>query len=325
MAITTPASTATLAKAVDPAVRKSHDDEYKAVEPKIELLFGEISDQQDWNQEEETYFGLGILPVVTEGANYEVDVPIQGYNTVYTPVKYGTLIQVTDEEMRYEHAAITKATSLARKGAKASARRIGKDSASVFTNGFNTSYTSYGDSKPLFSTSHTSSAGLTAQSNASATGITLTESNLETAIVAFVQQLDDRLQAVDCYPTKLIVPTALQKEAVIITKSEKRSGSGDNDVNVYSMNEYVGGMMNVVHNRYLDSNLGGSDTAWFLTGANNKLTWLWGIRPEVQKRNEFEGYRNDTYFWKVRVEYDFGWSDWRNSYGTKGDTLAFAD
>ena len=93
----------------------------------------------------------------------------------------------------------------------------------------------YGDAQPLCSVQHTRKDGGTAQSNASSTGITLSETNLETARLALMNQLDDRGKPMRVGTNKLIlvVPPALEKTAVVATRGEKRSGTANNDINIY--------------------------------------------------------------------------------------------
>lgn len=324
MALVVPSTTAQFSKAIDPAVRKFFVEAYRDEDPGVEKIL-RVGDQIDYNQQEQVIAGLGNLQPVPEAGVYPVDAPLQSFGTTYTPVKYGSVIEISDELIRYDKSAVTKATELSRLRARSAANTVGIEGAGLFNNGFDTAFTSYGDGKPLFSTVHQRADGVGNLSNASATGIPLTEANLETAIIAFRQQLDDRGQPIMQFPDTLVVPLALQKEALIITKSQLRSATGDNDANVYSLTEYTGGGMKVMTWRYLDSQLGGSDTAWFLLDSkNHKVSWKWGVRPEIGARNDTEGYSQDLITWKVRLEASKGWTDYRGSWGSKGDNQAYA-
>lgn len=325
MATTVPSTTSQFGKEIDPAVRKFFVENYKKFDPMVEKVF-RVTDQRDYNEEEQTVFGIGELAQIPEAQNYPVTAPQQGYTTTYTAEKYGNLIELSDQLVRYDKSTLAKAETLARMRSQSAANKVGKLGASVFNNGFDTAFTSYGDNKPLFSTQHTNSTGGSAQSNASATGIPLTEANLETGLIALRQQLSDNGEPVMFMPDCLLVPLALEKEALILTKSSGRPSTADNDTNVYALREYGDSMLTVKAWRYLDSDLGGSNTAWFLADSSQHLvTWKWGIKPEVGERNDYEGYRNDTLIWKVRFEASYGWSDFRGTWGSKGDGVAYSD
>jgi len=91
----------------------------------------------------------------------------------------------------------------------------------------------------VFSTVHTRPDGGSNWSNASSTGITLTEANLETAIIALKQQVTGTggKLAIGSGQVTLVVPETLEKEAVIITGSTKRSGTPNNEIRY--INSYV--------------------------------------------------------------------------------------
>ncbi len=321
---TTPMSTAQFGKAIDPAVRKHFVDAYETLRPATEKIF-KVSTQEDYNELHQNYTGLGGLQVVSQGQTYPTGAPIQSFGTTYTPVKYGEILQLTDEINRYDKSGIAKATKAASMQGNQVSRSVDTNGARVFNQGFNTAYTSYGDAKSLFSTQHTRADGGTAWSNASATGIPLSEANLETGLLALEQVLDDRGQLISISPEKLLVPPALRKTALIITKSEMRSDTADNDLNVYNVREYNGLYVDEVFAwNFLGAYAGGSDTAWFLLAEDHKLNWLWGIKPEIGKYNENYGWANDTLAWKVRYEASTGWDDPRRLFGSKGDNQALA-
>ncbi len=321
MAVLTPALESGNAKLIDPGIKKYFYDIFKELAPKLDRVL-KVETTTEAYQEVSAYAGLGVVPQLDEGETYPEDAVVATYTTTLTPEKYGTLVSVSHELYDDQREKIAGKTEAA---ARALARKIESLGASPFVNGYSTSYTSYGDAKPLFSVSHTRADGGTAQSNASATGITLTDANLETGILAMRTQLDDRGNMKDIVPSTLLVPPALLKEALVITKSEKRSNTGDNDANVYAMSEYTGGMLRVVEWNYLGAAAGGSDTAWYLLDDSAHLvTWLWRERPRIVMAPESVGFKNDIWYWKARFRADFGWYDWRGTWGSKGDGAAYA-
>jgi len=321
MAVITPATESANAKLIDPGIKKYFYDAFKEMSPKLDLVYKTETISEAY-QEVSAYAGLGDIPLIEEGGRYPEDAVMATYTTTLTPKKYGTLIPVTHELYDDQREKIAGKTQAA---ARAMARKIEKLGASTYVNGFDISYTSYGDTKPLFSVSHTRADGGTAQSNASATGLSLTDANLETGLIAMREQLDDRGNMKDIVPSTIVVPPALEKEAITITKSDQKSGTANNDKNVYAMSEYTGGKLRVVVWDYLGAAAGGSDTAWYLLDDSQHLvTWLWRMKPLVYMLNEAVGAENDIWYWKAKFRAVSGWYDWRGTWGSKGDGEAYS-
>jgi len=97
-----------------------------------------------------------------------------------------------------------------------------KNAINSYANGFSTTNTNAGVT--LFNNSHTNLNGDTVDNNID---VALTEANLETGVVTLQEQKaqDGTLAGHD--PAFLLVPTALFKEAMEITKSDLRSGTAD--------------------------------------------------------------------------------------------------
>lgn len=321
-AVSTPATTTANSKLIDPGIKKIWFDEYKQLKPKLDSVF-KVNSMDEAYEEHVSYAGLGEVPEVAEGETYPEDAVLHTYNTTLTATKYGTLIPVTHElwdDQREKIAGKTK------QSARALARKVEKEAASVYNNAFSTSYTSYGDGKPLCSTDHTRADGGSAESNAGSSGAPLTDSNLETAIVAMRDQLDDRGNLLDIVPNTLLVPPALEREAIVITKSDQKSGTSNNDVNAHNMSEYTGGKLNVVVWNYLGSAAGGSDTAWFLLDSSQmEIAWKWREKARIVKLSEAVGAKTDTWYWKARFRAAYGWTNWRGAWGSKGDGSSYSN
>lgn len=253
--------------------------------------------------------GFGKLQETSELGTLDYEDPLKMYSTTYRHKKYTKGFKASDELMEDGQYGVIKKMPEAL--AKSVVFTTEYHAASVLNNGFNTSYTSYGDGKPLFSTGHTRVDGGTNQSNASATGITLGEDNLETANLALEKALNDKGEIVHFMGDTLIVPVDLRKTANIITGSEMRPGTANNDTNVYQ------GAYKVVPWRYLTST-----SAWFLADSNQHLlTWFWRVKPEYKEDYSFNAGASLN---KVRVRFSYGWSDWRGIWGSKGDGAAYS-
>jgi len=316
-----PVTVAANSKLIDPGIKAVLADSYSVLDEKLMKIFKTV-DMRTLSEEFAGYAGLGSIPIVNELGEFSEDAIMHTYDTTLTAFKYGELLSISYELLEDD---LSGAVEKAKYGTRALVRKAEAIGASVFNNGFNTSYTSYGDAKPLFSVSHTRADGGAAQSNASATGITLTEDNLETAILAMRSQLDDRGNLISIVPDTLLVPPALEKEALIITKSSNRSGTANNDANVNNMREYTGGQLKVVVWDFLGAAAGGSDTAWFLlSSTDNQIKWGWRRKPSVKKLEEAVGAKNETAYWKMSFRAAFGWLDFRGAWGSKGDGATYA-
>ncbi len=316
-------TTSQLPNAVDRRVRKHFLDTYPTVEPKLDVVF-KIDTQEDLNEYEQDYQGLGRFQVTAEGEQYKSDNFAEGFQTVYTPSKLTKLVDITMESQKWDKAMITKAENVGAEIARAAADTVEADAASVFINGFSTSYTSYGDAKPLFSNDHTRPDGGTAQRNASASSVAFSADALEVAFNDLRSQKNKRGRLVRAVPRVLLVPPALEAEALRVTKSQARPGVADNDINVHMMREYYGGNIKVIVWEYLGAAMGGSDTAWFVLDTDlHKITWKWAEKPSV-KRDDTTGIQNDTMFFLGMYYASFGWSDWVGTWGSKGDGTTYS-
>lgn len=252
--------------------------------------------------------GFGKMVQTSELGSLDYEDPLTMYKTTYSFLKYTKGFKVSQELLEDDqHNIIMQMPRALAKAVVYTTEDIGAD---IFNNGFNTANTSYGDGKPLFSTAHTRVDGGSNQSNASATGITLGETNLETARLAFENAVDDKGQIRNFTPNTILTGNTLRKTAVILTESNLRPGTANNDVNIYE------GVFNVKVWKYITST-----TAWFLLGSDHKLNFFWRIRPEFKNDYNFDA---DAALYKVRIRVAAGWSDWRSTWGSKGDGGAYS-
>lgn len=320
--VSVPATIAANANLVDPGIKAVLADDFKMLDEKLMKIF-KPEDLRVNSEEFVNYSGLGDIAQVDELEEFGEDAPMYQYKTTVTAKKYGGLMSASYEMLEDDLHGVIGQTRMASRVLMRKGEKLG---ASVFNNGFSTSYTSYGDGLPLFSTAHTRPDGGSNQSNASSTGITLTEANLETGILAMRNQLDDRGNLVSIVPNVLVVPPALEKEALIITKGANRSGTANNDINVNNMKIYTGGMLDIIVWDYLGSAAGGSDTAWFLLSQpQHKISWAWKRKPSVKRLPDAVGAKNETYYWKFDFRAAYAWLDYKGTWGSKGDVSSFSD
>lgn len=301
------ADRASFADLLTPGFRKIFNDRYKEMPMRMNDVFHSEDSEKD-SEKDSAISGFGLAQQTGEGGPVNYEDPVLGYNTTYIHLKYTKGFKITREMFEDDLYSIMKKRPQALGRCM---RRTAENQASlVFIRGFNTSYTG-GDSKPLFSTSHTRADGGTSQSNASATGIVLNEGNLETGIIAMRGQLDDKGQIIEVYPKCLLVPKELRKTAHLIVDSPLRQGTADNDVNPYK-DEF-----DIIDWLYLTST-----TAWFLIDeTTHELNWFWRRKPEFKNDELFD---TEYAVYKSTARWSRGWSDWRGVWGSQGDGNAYA-
>lgn len=304
-----PAIRANFRDTLAPELANVFFDRYN-LEPEVMPTIYKIRTSDRDKETDSAVSGFSLLIQTGELGPLDYEDPNQMYRTVYNHLKYTKGFKVSEELIEDDQHNVIRAMPGAL--GKATKRTQEFYAAKVLNDGFTTTATSYGDGNPLFSTSHPRADGGTAQSNASSTGLTLTEDNLETIRIAARKLLDDKGQRFVSRFDRMILPIDLEKTGMIITKSQLRSGTANNDLNVYV------GMFQVISWEYLTST-----TAWFLQDARNHLlTWYWRIKPEFKQDNAFD---SGAQLYKTRIRFSTGWSDYRGMYGSKGDGAAYSD
>ncbi|MCK9370330.1 Mu-like prophage major head subunit gpT family protein [Candidatus Dojkabacteria bacterium] len=290
---------------LEPGLRKIFDDKFKEI-PEVYSSIFHVDNSSVDVERDSAITGFSLAEETAEGGAIQYENPVQMYDVSYVHKKYTKGFKVSEELMEDDRYSIIK------KKPAALARTMRRTSeylaANVFNNGFSSG--TGGDGKYLFSVSHTRADAGTAQSNASGSGITLTETNLNTALLAMRSQLDDKGMKVGMKADTLIVPAALEKTAAEITNSSLRSGTANNDSNYYK------GMLKVIGWDWLSSS-----TAWFLMDSTqHELNYFWRVRPEFKQDNSFD---TGMALFKARMRCSQGWSDWRGVWGSAGDGASY--
>lgn len=304
------------AELLAPGVRKWIDDAYDAPKSAYQEIFHVETSTKAFEEDVDST-GIGYLEATGEQEPARFADPIQGYVTRYTHQTFRKGIQISKELYDDDQTRLMRKRST---WLGTSAKRTYDYQAfSVFRNGFNTAFTSYGDGKPLFSTNHTRKDGGTAQSNASSTGLVLSDDNLETGLQALRNVVDNAGQLInvgDAGRIVLLVPLALEKTAVRITESELVAGSQNNDINIYR------GKIDVIATRWIGALAGGSNTAWYLIDMGaHQLNFF--MREAFNIDEDYETLTR-TLIMIGNTRFSFGWSDWRGVWGSKGDAQAYS-
>jgi len=187
-----------------------------------------------------------------------------------------------------------------------------KDAFSVYRTGFTTTY---GDGVALFSDSHPLTTAGTADNKLTAK---LAEASLETAIIQLAEIKERDGVQLGRQPFCLLVPTYLYKKASIITQSELRSGTANNDMNVYSSKYNIF----IKTTPYLGTSAGGDDNYWFLLAKNHNV-----VRFERKDVNttmvDRSVSKNDSYFYRGGFRQAVGAIGYSGCVGSNGTTGSY--
>jgi len=290
------------ADALDPIVREKF---YLGMERRQSLLprmFNIQGSQRAYEQSS----GIGAVGIdawsqyESSGVVGEADFD-QGYKSTFTHREYPLELKIKrkllDDNMWSEVFNIPM-----RIGDSAAVKRE-SDGASVFNNAFSANFLG-ADGVALCSNSHPNSPQKTGSTQDNNGTLTLTKANVRTTREAMMAFTDDNGNKMAVTPNLLLVPPALEDDAIEITNSINDPTSANNTVNP----QY--GRFEVVPWHYLtDSN------AWFMIDGNlMKMALEWYDRVPVSVTPKVED-KTLQATWIAYMRYSYGWSDWRWVYG----------
>lgn len=298
---------------LDVSFRKIYGDEEKDTPVMYRDVFNILSSDRNI-EKDSSASGLSKLVQFNEQEALTYEDKLQGYDVTYTHKKYGLGSKVSQE--MWEDDQFNVMRRIPRDLARSKMRTLDQSGADIFNYGFTaggggTASFTAGDAKALFSATHTRTDGGADQSNY--TTADFAEDSLETALVAMRATLDNKGQLISVSPDTLLVPPALEKEARILLDSQLRTGTANNDVNPYQ------GRLSVkVWDRLGSTGSTGSDTAWFLLDSSyHYLNYF--MRSDRGLEGPEYDFDTKTAKWSVVCRWSVGFSDWRGTYGSKGD------
>ena len=295
---------------VDQPLRKVYELEYKDPEIEIAKIFN-VENMEGAEAKDITSHGVGALEDVGEGGSVPYADPGLGYSTTYAYRIFKKGIQIT-KQMAQDNKYRDMKDMM-----RWLAQRASYDPVSyaygLFNNAFTANpsgYANYNDGAlALASALQTYENGDTgSQSNYSTNK--LNYDNYEAAQVAMTEQKAGHGTLLEFTGKHtLLVPPALKREALEITQSELDPDTAENAINVYKGNSTV------VVCPYISAAAGGSDTAWFLLANGHKINFFWRNKPSFDSELVFD---TGVSKYKVEVEYEAGFSDWRATYCADG-------
>jgi len=293
------------AKLLWPGLNKIYGQAYAEFPEEWSQIFTTESSSKAYEEDIGTT-GFGLARIKTENGAFDYDEDTQAYLTRYSHAVLALGFQVSREV--YEDDQYGKVGGRKAKALAFSLRQTKEiRAANILNRAFNSSYLG-GDAKELCATDHPNYSGGT-QRNELSTASDLSEAALEQACIDVSKFETDRGLRISVKPNKLIIPTELIFEAERILMSPYRVGSADNDINaIKAMGKFPGG---IVENHYL------TDTdAWFIqTNCQDGLKHFQRRAMQFGVDNDFE---TEVAKFKATERYVFGWTDWRQMFGSAG-------
>lgn len=223
------------------------------------LVFNQMTSSKS-AEIEEVFAGSGYWGETNESENYSESAPSVEDTKTTVHSKFTQAVRVTEEFVEDDqHNVIRK---MVRDMAATGRKTRDKNAMGLYRGAFTTSLVASGDA--VVSDSHTTRSGDTVDNKLTAV---FGETSLDSAITALYEMKDEDGTLAGTMAETLFVPAALYKEAAIVLDSRLRSGTADNDANIYSTRYDIG----MAVSRWIGAAAGGSDTAWFLIGDTHGL------------------------------------------------------
>ncbi len=263
---------------------------------------------------------IGKSTKTNEGQDYFLTDRQPTYETQLNPVKFTNGLEITLEDRDDRDANIANKMDEAKDMKVSYMQDINERGWSIFNYQFTAqaslpSHLSfYGDGVALSASNHPIKDSITTTTTQSNTAtVVYSETNLETGRQALLNQLDDRgrLGKWGNGAITQLLPPALEKTGIIVTKSTKRSGTGNNDMNIYD------GIITTIVSKWLGSNGdGGSNTAWSLVDATNSPIIY--LSREGYTPDTWVDRRNKNVIYDARARYIIGNKEWKGTWGSTG-------
>lgn len=275
-------------------------------------LFDKETSKRSFEQEQ-MFTGLGTAPEKLEGQAISYDDMRETFTTTYTHITIALGFAITEEAVEdnlYTEVSRRKAKALGRSLAITKQIRA----ADIYNNAFAATQLG-GDGASLCSTAHPTLVGN--QSNRPSSAVDLSETALEQAVIDIADFKDERGILINAKAKSLHIPSELRWTAHKILKSNLSTGIGIQGTAAKTVNDANAlkdaGMFSsgaYVHNYLTDAD------AWFIrTDVADGMKHFERVKLQTGSEGDFD---TGNFRYKARERYSFGWSDWRQVYGTTG-------
>lgn len=300
-----------IVKQLIPGLHKVLGKEYGAVDNEHTNLFESLNSKRSF-EEEVMMTGLGSAHVKSEGGAVQFDEARETWTARYvheTITKGFAITEEAYEDNLYDTFATMQAKMLGR--SMANTKQV--KAANVFNFGHNTAYPG-GDGVPLFSAAHPVVVGT--QSNKVTTD--LSEAALEQACIDISLFKDERGILIGAKQKSIHIPPALQFALFDLLRSDLSTTTATlgsdgitqvNNPNAIKQGGYFPGGSSINH-RFTDTN------QWQIrTDCMNGTKMFTRVGLSTADEGDFA---TGNIRYKARERYSFGWSDWRQWYGSDG-------
>lgn len=300
-----PMNSANFRATVEPILNKEFDGLYETRKDEWSQVFREFNGIPRAYHEEPVDYGFGAAPELPEGTPVTYQAGGQLYMARYNYKVYGlafALTKVLVEDGDHVRIGQTYARHLA-KSMDETKETLG---ANILNRSFNSTYAG-GDGVALVSTSHPTAIGTS--SNRLTTDANLSQTSLEQLLIQIRSATDSTGRKIRLNPTKLVVGPSNTFQAEVLLKSVLRAGTANNDINpVKSMGMLDGGQACL-------SRITSTTAWWVQTDASEGLKLAMRRKLEKSMEGDFD---TDSMRYKSTERYAFGWTDWRDIWGTPG-------
>lgn len=254
---------------------------------------------------------LGAWTSANEGASGGYEDPVLGYPKTYTPAKVWKKFKVSFESVDQDEYALVKKVGTAENLGRGAAAKIETDTATYMSDGFSTAGA---DGQYLWDTDHPKNRTETGTTYSNLLTGAFSHDNLElaeTQITNNMIDMDGIPIATSQNPIILFAPGL--RGAVARVLSERALEQPD--ITERNINRFAG-KYRAVEWRYLASEFGGSDTAWYII-----FPWLNYLMVVMNQKPHFTSWVDEDaeyYIFKGRYLYDYGASNWRCGFASTG-------
>jgi len=255
--------------------------------------------------------GLGEWEDAEEGEGGGYEDPVLDYPKTYTQAKKWKKFQVSFEAVDQDEYALLKKEDDAHAMGRGSRAKVEKSCAAILYGGFDTDGP---DGQKLWDSDHPKNREETGTTYDNLLSGAFSHDNLEAAETEIAANFFDlKGIPIEMIENPLLVHGTALRGAVARVLSERaneRPGTTNRDINRFA------GKYTPIEWRYLDAQLGGSDTAWFIIFKElGMLKVIWSARPHFTAWIDDD---NEFYKFKGRMLLDCGVDNWRCGFASTG-------
>jgi len=254
----------------------------------------------------EVFKGVGLFEERAEEQDVPQDTPRIGDKITFTVINYSKEVEISKNF--FDDSMFDAVQEMMEDFGNMA--RVTRDNTAMglYRGAFTTTLTA--DGVALISASHVNLNGDTVDNTVTGP---LSESSLNDGIVSLIQQENQAGVIRGYQPRCLLVSAALYKTAVEITDSELKSGTDENDLNIYSTKYGI----TVKQSPYLGAAAGGSDTAWFLLSDRHNV-YRWNRQGLQTDLVPYQYQRNNNYIYKGEYREVYGAITYEGLVGSTG-------